>query len=142
MSAAVVTAVYDWLAADSGAGGFANATGGVGSRLYHVTGPEDVALPACVFTLSGAVPERMLSSTAAEERWTMDASIWTAYESSDPASALEIDRRLFVRLEGVSLTATGYDRLRVTCLQRGACAIDEDGYRVDSRWLVRGVRTS
>lgn len=143
MSAAVVQSIYDWLSADTGSGGFAHATGGVGTSLYHVTGPEDVTMPVCVFVVSDpASPARFLSSSVAEESYTFTFSCWTKFETSDAAAALEIDRRLFTRLEGVLLTPTGYDRVRVKCLTRGACEPDEDGYRVDSDYLVRGVRTT
>lgn len=148
MSLAFVTAVYNWLAADSGSGGFANGTGGVGSSLYHVSGPEDVNVydgPVCVFTITGAAdPVRSFNGTSSEE-WRMSFSIWRVMDAAannGPAAALAVDALLFARLEGASLAATGYDRCLCRCIARGAVSIDEDCYRIDSDYTLVGQRTS
>lgn len=140
MSAAIVQAVYDRLSTDTGSGGFCNATTGVGTRLFHLEGTEDVALPASVFMVSGPSACMRDFSNATTEEWQMTFHIWVPKETSTDSAAMTLDQALFARLNGQSLTASGYDRALVTCLTRGACEIDEDGIRADSEWLVRGTR--
>lgn len=143
MSSAVIQAVYDWLAADTGAGGFCNTSTGIGTRLFHVSGPESFqGFPACVFVVSGpANPERFFG-TGAFEPWMLTFSIWVNAETSTDVAAMALDQALFTRLEGKSLTVTGYDRMLATNAARGACDVDDDGIRVDSEWVLRGMRTT
>ena len=148
MSAALITAVYDWLAADTGVGGFAETTvsNAVGTRLFHVTGPEDVSLAAgavCVFTIASAAGIDRGFDGSQTETWRMAFSIWIATElatSSGPAAALGVDAKLRTRLDGQRLTATGYDRALVRVVSAGACVIDEDAYRVDSEYTITATR--
>lgn len=138
----ILAAVYSWLAADTGTGGFAHATTGIGSNLFHLSGPEDTSLPVCVYTLAPAAGRVKNADGTYAEKWAMSFSIWVSAESSDDAAALGLDAKLYARMNNQTLSATNYDRLRVICTRPGFAQIDEDTIRVDSEYEIRGQLVS
>jgi len=143
MSARLVKAIYDHLAADTGVGGFCNTSTGIGTRLYHVSGPENLnSFPACVYLMSPHPVAYEFRTVGAFEEWSIVFSIWVNAETSSDSAAMAHDDALWTRLHGQSLSATGYDRLQVIRTTPGSCAVDEDGIRVDSEWLARATRSS
>ncbi len=139
MSTAIPEAIKAWIAAEASGSSFREA---VGDRYYHVSAPDNSAFPLAVYAVSQAAEPQNFFQGGAYEIWRIAWTIWVDPNTGDDADALAIDAKLFARLNLKTLAPSGYDRAVVRCVRRGACSIDEDGYRVDSEYELRCARTS
>lgn len=139
MSTAIPEAVKTWIANESSGSSFREA---VGDRYYHVSAPDNTGYPLAVFTVTQAAEPQNFFGGGAYEIWRIGWTIWVDPNTASDADALAIDAKLFARLNLKTLAPTGYDRAVCRCVRRGACSIDEEGFRVDSEYELRGARTS
>lgn len=138
----VMTAIATQLVANQGAGSFYESVGG---RIYHLFGPEQMVMPACVFGVAdSASPNRDFVGNDFE-RYVIQFDIWVdvAVTGGTPdVTAMDIEDKLRRQLDRQILTATGYDRITCLCISRGEPSKDGDAIRVSAQYEVKGTRTS
>ena len=139
---AVITAVAARLVASTGAGTFHESVSG---RIYHLFGPEQMVMPACVFGVAdSASPNRDFVGNDFE-RYVIQFDIWVdvAVTGGTPdTTAMDIENKLRQQLDRQILSATGYDRITCLCISRGEPSKDGDAVRVSAQYEVKGTRTS
>lgn len=142
MSAAIITAVYDYLAAEPSGTSFREA---VTDRYYHLIAPDGVGVaagPVAIYAITGAASPIRYMPGFDEEEYTMQFDIFVDDRAATPdVTALGIDEKLRSRLDRAVLTVSGYDRVRVLCTSRGVATPDAASIRVSSQFSLRGFRT-
>tara|TARA_R100001086_G_scaffold169725_5_gene92513 strand:+ start:1784 stop:2191 length:408 start_codon:yes stop_codon:yes gene_type:complete len=132
MSVEIMKAVYAHLTGGSNA--FASA---VGDRIFFAEAPAGTALPLAVYTMSPPAIERFFDDDA---RHTSEVTVSILSLTDQGAdAAADIEALLYARLQGVTLSATGFDRALVRCLDRGTPEVDGEALRVDSSFEVIAV---
>ena len=132
MSVEILKAVYGQLSGGSNA--FATA---VGSRISFAEAPSGTALPLAVYTMSPPAIERAFGGDA-KHTAEVTVSILARTDLGADAAA-DIEALLYDRLQGATLSATGFDRVLVRCLDRGTPEVDGEAIRVDSSFEVIAV---
>lgn len=139
MSAPIVTAIYDYLAADTASGSFHAAVSG---KYYHLETPENTQPPLCVYATDDPAALDLRYDGSENEVWRFRFIIFVLNTDPTPdVTALGIDAKLRTRLHKAALSAGGYDRLTVLCESNGIATKDEDAVRVESVYRVFGTRT-
>lgn len=138
----VMTAIATQLVANQGAGSFYESVGG---RIYHLFGPEQMTLPACVYGIAdGASPDRDFAGNDFE-RYILQFDIWVDYAitgGTPDVTAMDIEDKLRRQLDRMIVAATSYDRITCLCISRGVPSKDGDAIRVSTQYEVKGTRTS
>lgn len=120
MANAMLVALRARIATSTGAGGFSNL---FGNRVWLDAAPANTALPLCVYEAAHADFVKCMDGTETHRiRVTFNF-----YEGgSDLVTATTASDRLRTLLDGVALSATGYDRVLCILRQRGTPAFADD----------------
>jgi len=120
MANAMLVALRARIATSTGAGGFSNL---FGNRVWLDAAPADTALPLCVYEV---VPSEFVRCMDGTETQRLRV-VFNFYEGgSDLVTAPTASDRLRTLIDGVALTATGYDRVLCILRQRGTPAFADD----------------
>jgi hypothetical protein len=113
----------------------------VGDRYYHQVVPDNTTLPCAVYAVEPEPWQYDYGGTRTE-RYAVPFSVWVSRDTSDDAAALAIADKLVARMNRVTLTVSGFDRMFVRGVRQCAITIDGDAYRVDGAFEATGQRTS
>ncbi len=140
MSAAVIQAIYNRLAGDTGAGTFHAAVAG---QYWHLEAPNGTTPPLCVYAIDEAARIDLRYDNTDRHEWRVRFVIFVLNNDPTPdATALGIDAKLRTRLHFAELTeVSGYDRLVCLCESNGVATKDEDSVSVESVYRVFGTKT-
>lgn len=136
MANAILTALRTQLLTSTGAGGFMNL---FGSRVYLSLGAPDAAFPLCVYSASQIRYERGMNGSETHSL----SVVFTMYTYlSDPTTLPTGQTRLRTLLDGVNMTATGYDRVRGILRDTGSPELDEKVWSVSDTYELIGQQTA
>jgi len=136
VSVVVMKSVYAFMVAD--VDGAANPfEAAVGSRISYAEAPSGTDLPLAVYTMDPPVIERSFSG---DTKHTSNLTVSIITEKAlGPDAAADIENLLFARMQGATLSATGFDRVLVRCTDRGTPEVDGEAFRIDSSFEVIAV---
>lgn len=120
---AVVAAVFDWLKADSGAGGVFTLAGG---RLYRDQIPQGVVGIAVVVTLVSSTPTNTLGGLRVFERTVIDIAVIGA-AGLDYSAANPLAKRVDVVIQNKSGTKSGVNVVELVKEQTTAFIENDSG---------------
>ena len=110
---------------------------------YHMTAPDNVALPTLVWDVVSTEVEKGFDNFHIA-RITVQFDIYSRLEAgvSAAASAATIEDALFAQFDETALAATSWDRGLILFQTRGVRFVDEDGLRVTSEAVITGRTTA
>lgn len=120
MANAMLVALRTRIATSTGTGGFSNL---FGNRVWLDAAPGDTALPLCVYEVAHQDFVKCMDGT---ETHRLRVTFAFYEGGSDLVTGPTASDRLRTLLDGISLTATGYDRVLCILRQRGTPAFADD----------------
>lgn len=136
MSAALLVALYSKIFNSTGIGTFAYV---FSSRVYLDSAPANTALPLCVYTGSQLVRVRTMNGTSQHSLSVTFSMYDTNINSSNVVTA---QLRLNTLLDGVVLTASGYDRATCILREQGVPQFEDDSWSIEDEYELVGQITS
>lgn len=134
----IVDAIYTRLASVTSAGSFHALLDG---RYYHLTGPQNVAFPNCVYSLDGFENLDQFNGS----RILNGAVTFDIYcEAKGGISVcMDIEEALFVLLDQQNLTVTApYGPLAVQCISRGVPSFNDEFIIMTPSYSLFSTRTA
>lgn len=101
--------------------------------------PANVALPLCVYGFADASIEQTFGTD--RESYVLEFTQYHQH-SSGVNVALGSAEKLHTLLDGIALTATGYDRVVIRAESRGVPAMQDDAIETTSRFRLTAVKGS
>ena len=134
----IVDAIYTRLASAQGAGSFHALLGG---RYYHLTGPQNVAFPNCVYSLDGF---ENLDQFDGSRIMSGGISFDIYCEAKAGISVcMDIEEALFTLLDQQNLAVSSpYGPLAIQCVARGVPSFNDEFIIMSSTYSLFSTRTA
>ena len=134
----IVDAIYTRLGSVTSTGSFHDRVGG---RYYHLTGPQNVAFPNCIYSLDGFENADQFNGS----RILSGAVTFDIYcEAKDGISVcMDIEEALFTLLDQQNLTvASPYGQLAIQCVSRGVPSFNDEFVIMTTTYSLFSTRTA
>lgn len=112
---------------------------GLGGRVYVNEAPSNVALPLCVYGIVTANISQTFGTD--REAYVLEFTQYHPHTSGVNV-ALGSAEKLHTLLDGIALTATGYDRIVIRAESRGVPAMQDDAIETTSRFRMTAIKGS
>lgn len=110
---------------------------GLGGRVFVNEAPANVALPLCVYGVVNAD----IAQTFGTDRESYQIEFTQFHPHASGVNvALGSAEKLHTLLDGIALTATGYDRIVIRAESRGVPAMQDDAIETTSRFRLTAVK--
>ena len=134
----IVDAIYTRLGSVTSGGSFHQLLGG---RYYHLTGPQNVAFPNCIYSLDGF---ENLDQFNGSRIMSGGVSFDIYCEAKAGISVcMDIEEALFVLLDQQNLTvASPYGPLAIQCVARGVPSFNDEFVIMSSTYSLFSTRNA
>jgi len=134
----VVNAIYTKLASVTSAGSFHDLVGG---RYYHLSGPQNVAFPNCVYGMDGMEnADQFNGSRILNGGITFDIY---CEAKAGVSVCMDIEEALFTLLDQQRLTASSpYGDVVLQCVSRGVPSFNDEFVILTTTYSIFSTRTS
>lgn len=112
---------------------------GLGGRVYVNEAPADTQLPLCVYGIANADIEQTFGTD--REAYVLEFTQYHPHTSGVNV-ALGSAEKLHTLLDGIALTASGYDRVVIRAESRGVPAMEDDAISTTSRFRLTAIKGS
>lgn len=112
---------------------------GLGGRVFVDEAPANVALPLCVYGVVQANIEQTFGND--RESYAIEFTQYHPHASGLNVAAGSAEK-LHTLLDGIAVTATGYDRIVIRAESRGVPAMQDDAIETTSRFRLTAIKGS